>query len=86
MEGEFMQVNMHEAKTMLSKLVEKAVAGEEVVIAKAGEPQVTLTPVVKTKPKRQPGSAKGKFWMSDDFNERDREIEELFYGKGVDPE
>ncbi len=79
-----MQVNIHDAKTNLSKLVEKAMAGEEVVIAKAGEPMVTLTPIVKTKPKRKPGTAKGKVWISDDFNDPLPEFEKLFYGEGKD--
>ena len=41
-----MTVNMHEAKTQLSSLIERALAGEEVIIARAGHPVVKLTPVV----------------------------------------
>lgn len=48
-------VNMHQAKTSLSRLVEKALAGEEVVIARNGEPLVQLVPVVK---KREPAGAR----------------------------
>jgi prevent-host-death family protein len=54
-----MRVNIHEAKTNLSKLIERARMGEEVVIAKAGKPVVKLTVVEGTR-KRVFGSAKGK--------------------------
>jgi prevent-host-death family protein len=47
-------VNMHEAKTHLSRLIERAVAGEQIIIAKAGEPRVCLTPVGAAGA-RQPG-------------------------------
>jgi prevent-host-death family protein len=51
---------MHEAKTQLSRLVDAALAGEEVVIARAGKPAVRLVPVVKTEPAyRELGSLKG---------------------------
>jgi prevent-host-death family protein len=61
----FMQVDMHEAKSQLSKLIEKAMNGEEVVIAKAGKPMVKLTKV-KTKG-RKPilGTLEGK-WKEPD--------------------
>jgi prevent-host-death family protein len=75
-----MQVNMHEAKTQLSKLVERAAAGEEVVIAKAGVPRVRLVPVEPKRKSREPGLLKGQIWISPDFDERDEEIERLFSG------
>ena len=55
------QVNIHEAKTHLSRLVEQAAKGEEIVIAKSGRPVAKLVPI--TKPgalKRKPGALKGK--------------------------
>jgi len=52
-------VTVHQAKTQLSKLIARAEAGEEIVIARANEPAVKLTPVVKPAPKRQFGSMKG---------------------------
>lgn len=62
-------VNMHQAKTQLSKLVERARMGEEVVIAKSGHPLVKLVPVVE-KPKQRPmGLYAGQIWMSPDFND-----------------
>ena len=54
-----MHVNMLEAKTQLSKLVEAVLRGEEVVIANRGKPMVTLVPVDQPKPKRQLGSLAG---------------------------
>ena len=53
-------VNIHEAKTQLSKLIERANAGEEVVIAKAGKPIARLVPVVPTSRARKPGALKGR--------------------------
>ena len=73
--------NIHEAKTNLSKLIEQALAGKEVVIAKAGKPVVKLVSYKEKKKPRVPGLWKGKIWMSDDFNEEDEEINKLFYGK-----
>jgi prevent-host-death family protein len=71
-------VNMHQAKASLSRLVERALAGEEVVIARNGEPLVRLVPVVKKREPRIPGRGKGKIWMSPDFEFTDEEITELF--------
>lgn len=74
-----MEVNIHEAKTHLSKLLERVAQGEEVVIAKAGKPVARL---VAIKPKKQPrviGTAKGRFVVPDDFNEPMPEFEKDFY-------
>lgn len=60
-------VNIHAAKTQLSKLVEDAVAGEEVVIAKAGRPMVRLVPVEPVKRKGF-GADRGKIKIHDDFD------------------
>ncbi|MBV8119018.1 MAG: type II toxin-antitoxin system prevent-host-death family antitoxin [Alphaproteobacteria bacterium] len=73
-------VNMHQAKSSLSRLVERALAGEEVVIARNGEPLVKLVPVVKERKPRVPGRHKGKIWISPDFEFTDEEITELFEG------
>jgi prevent-host-death family protein len=53
-----MEVNIHEAKTHLSRLIEKALTGEDIVIAKAGRPLVRLT-VIPPKPTRELGTAAG---------------------------
>ena len=75
-----MEVNIHEAKTHLSKLLERVLLGEDVVIAKAGTPIARLVPI-HTKPKKRIlGSAKGEFVVPDDFNDPlPKEIEDLFY-------
>ena len=75
-----MQVNIHDAKTNLSKLLEKAEAGEEVVIARDGKPIAKLIRFEKTKVKRKLGTAKGKVWIADDFDAPMPEFEQLFYG------
>ena len=74
-----MEVNVHEAKTHLSKLLERVALGEEVIIAKAGTPVAKLVPFDQQPQTRIFGSAKGEFTVPDDFNEPDPEIEALFY-------
>lgn len=58
-------VNVHEAKTHLSRLLDAAAAGEEIIIAKAGKPVAKLVPIEK--PKRKPGALEGTFIMDDSF-------------------
>ncbi|MGF6996686.1 type II toxin-antitoxin system Phd/YefM family antitoxin [Paraburkholderia sp. GAS32] len=60
-------VNIHEAKSQLSRLIEAVVNGEDVVIAKAGTPVVRLVPV-EGKPKLRFGLMKGKIRIAKDFN------------------
>ena len=75
-----MEVNIHEAKTHLSKLLERVALGEEVVIAKAGKPVAKLVPLNAKPKKRILGGAKGEFVVPDDFNDPlPKEIEDLFY-------
>jgi len=75
-----MEVNIHEAKTHLSRLLEKVTAGEEVIIAKAGKPVAKLVPIKRAPKKRVWGTAKGDFVVPDDFNDPlPKEIEDLFY-------
>lgn len=62
------QVNIHEAKTGLSKLVERAEAGEDVVIARAGRPVAKLVALTKSAAPRCLGLLDGKFKIPDDFN------------------
>ena len=61
-------VNIHAAKTHLSRLIEQAAAGEEIVIAKAGKPVARLLPFEPRREPRQPGLMKGKIWIADDFD------------------
>lgn len=61
-------VNIHEAKTQFSKLVESAMNGEETIIAKSGKPVAKLVPIFLEKPKRRLGVLKGKIKIADDFD------------------
>ena len=78
-----MEVNIHHAKTNLSKLIVAAESGEEVIIARNGKPAVKLvlvTPPVRKSRKHLRGSGIGKLWMAEDaFSpETDLEIQKLF--------
>jgi len=73
-------VNMHQAKTSLSRLVRQALEGEEIIIARNGEPLVKLVPVPKPRKPRVPGRLKGSVWIGPDFEFTDEEITELFEG------
>ena len=74
-------VNIHHAKTHLSRLVEAAVAGEEVIIAKAGKPLVRLVPLDMPDAPRRPGALKGRVWIGDEFDAPlPREIAEALGG------
>ena len=66
--------NIHEAKSQRSKLVERALAGEEVVIARAGKPVVRLVPIRESDAPREGGQWKGKFRIADDFDESPEDI------------
>jgi len=61
--------NIAEAKAKFSELVDKAMAGEEVVIARANQPLLKLVPYHGRGRTLKPGSAKGQIWMSDDFDQ-----------------
>jgi len=62
-------VNIHEAKTHFSKLLMRVQSGEEITIAKAGKPIAKLVSIRPERKQRRPGSAKGKIWISPDFND-----------------
>lgn len=76
------QVNIHEAKTHLSRLVDRAASGEEIVIARAGRPVARLAPlIVEPKPRRS-GIWKGKGSIADNFDDPlDEEFEAAFRGE-----
>jgi prevent-host-death family protein len=76
-------VNLHAAKTHLSRLVEEAIAGEDIVIAKAGRPLVRLVALDAERRRRSFGSLKGRIWMSEDFNELGDDLAVAF---GIDPQ
>ena len=79
------QVNMHEAKTHLSRLVDEAAAGQAFVICKAGKPMVRVTPLTQTTeaapaPSRL-GMLRGQISVPDDFDRMGQEaIADLFEG------
>jgi prevent-host-death family protein len=62
-------VNLYEAKSRLSALVERAAAGEEIIIAKAGHPKARLVPFAPARRPREPGGWEGRVWIADDFDE-----------------
>jgi prevent-host-death family protein len=78
-------VNIHEAKTHLSRLVEEAVNGDSFIIAKSGKPMVKVTRLEaepEVKPKRRLGFMKGKIKVPEDFDTMfQKEIEEMFAGE-----
>ena len=77
---------MHEAKTQLSKLGELAWQGEEVVIARDGEPYLYLLPYRGIARPRRPGDLEGQIWMAPDFDETPQDVIDTFEGKGrIDP-
>jgi prevent-host-death family protein len=77
------QVNIHEAKTNLSRLVEEAAGGTELVIAKAGKPMVKLVPIKPVAAKRTPGFLKGKIKIAANFDAPlPDELLKAFEGRG----
>ena len=79
---------MHEAKTHLSRLVDEAAAGEEIVIAKSGRPVARLVPIKdEPRPRRTFGQMKGKIWIADDFDDPlPDDVLDLFENGPVFPE
>jgi prevent-host-death family protein len=74
-------VNIHEAKTHLSRLVHAAAKGEPFIIAKAGKPMVKVVPVDPRAAPSRLGFMRGEFTAPDDFDTMGQEeIEKLFYG------
>ena len=61
-------INIHEAKTHLSRIVDEVAAGAEVIIAKAGKPMARLTPLIVARRPKKLGLLKGKIKVPDDFN------------------
>ena len=76
------KINVHDAKTHFSRLLERALEGEEFVIAKAGKPVARLGPLPARVRKRRLGALDGKFRIPDDFNDPlPREVLALFAGR-----
>ena len=70
------QWNVAEAKARFSELVQKAVSGEDVVIARDNRPLLRLVPLPAAAGRRKPGSAKGRVWIAPDFDRTPEDFEE----------
>ena len=79
-----MQVNVGEAKKQWEALVERAAAGEEIVIARRGKPIAKLGPIANAKEPRKPGSLAGQIWIGPNFDDPLPELEAMFYGDDED--
>jgi len=73
-------VNLHEAKTHLSRLVAQAAAGEEIIIGKAGKPVARLIAYREDTTPRRSGALKGHLWIADDFDETPEWLVDAFGG------
>ena len=69
MTGKTKTVNLYEAKTQLSKLVDEAAAGGEIIIAKAGKAKARLMPLETIRRARRPGGWEGRLWIAEDFDD-----------------
>jgi prevent-host-death family protein len=74
-------VNLYEAKTQLSRLVERAARGEEIVIAKSGKPMAKLVPYRPTRPRREGGNLLGVTFIAEDFDDPAPDLEDAFEAK-----
>ena len=74
-------VNVYEAKTHLSQLLDRAAAGEEIVIARAGRPIARLVALTGPSARRVPGGWRGKVTMAADFDELPDDLEAAFRGE-----
>ena len=75
-----MVINVYEAKTHLSKLLERVAEGEELVLGKAGKPMARLVPFREVRQPRKPGRLAGKVWIAPDFDETPEDIIAAFEG------
>jgi len=73
-------VNMHKAKTELSRLVRDVLNGKRVWIARRGQPVIELQPIVEDPTMRVPGLLKGKIHIAEDFDDPSEALNELFEG------
>jgi prevent-host-death family protein len=76
------QVNLYEARTQLSRLVERAAAGEEIIIAKGGRPLARLVPLAPRKTPRRLGLRAAEVWVGPDFDDPlPEDLQRAFDGK-----
>jgi antitoxin (DNA-binding transcriptional repressor) of toxin-antitoxin stability system len=81
--AETFQVNMHEAKSQLSQLAERAWRGERVIIAKAGKPYLDLLPHVEASKQRTPGRLKGQIVLRPGFDQTPADVIDDFEQGGL---
>jgi prevent-host-death family protein len=84
MEASMDLVNVHEAKTHLSRLLQRVEAGEEIVIGRAGRPTARLVPYREPRQRRQGGQWHGRVVLADDFDELPASIVAAFLGETRD--
>lgn len=77
-------VNVHQAKTHLSRLLERAHSGEEIILAKAGKPYAKLVPLDEQKPRRAPGQLRGLALSDEFFDPLPEEELTAWEGEGYD--
>ena len=77
-----MVINVYEAKTQLSKLLDRAAGGEEIVLGKSGKPRARLVAYREKRPPRRPGRLAGKIEIADDFDETPDWLVDAFTGEG----
>jgi prevent-host-death family protein len=79
-------LNLYQAKSQLSALVEEAAAGDEIIIAKAGVPRARLVPLRPRVPRRRPGGSEGRIWIAPDFDAPlPDDVLRAFEGEGGEP-
>lgn len=74
-------VNVYEAKTHLSQLLDRVASGEEIIIARAGRPVARLVPIGRLTERRTPGGWEGRVWIAPDFDELPPELDAAFGGE-----
>lgn len=74
-------VNVHEAKTHLSRLLDRAAAGEEIVVARAGRPVARLVALAPDRTARRPGALRGKITTAPDFDNTPAWLVDAFEGQ-----
>jgi len=80
-----MEINIHEAKTHFSKLLQRVASGEEVTIARAGVPIARLVPIVDKSKVRPLGMDRGQVRIADDFDSLPDDLVKAFYGGELPP-
>jgi prevent-host-death family protein len=74
-------LNVYEAKSKFSDVLNRVEAGEDIVIARAGRPVARLIPYVERIAPRVPGLLRGQIWIADDFDETPEDLIASFYGE-----